>query len=83
MRLLRLANFTRSARPTHLLSCHSPIIRIPIPAALHVLGVYARGAVLDYLPEAAFVAALEVDVFEVEGVDVAGEVAKEEGLAGF
>lgn len=46
-----------------------------ISTALHVLGVYTRGAVLAELAEAAFVAALKVDVFEVEGVDVAGEVA--------
>lgn len=50
-----------------------------IPAALHILGVDARRTGLVYLPETAFVAALEVDVFEVEGVDVAREVAKKEG----
>jgi len=55
-----------------------------IPPALHILGVYARCARSVHLPKAAFVAALEVDVFEVEGVDVAGKVAMKEGgrLAG-
>lgn len=45
------------------------------PAILHLLAVHARrGAGRDY---ACFgiLAALEVDVFEVEGVNVAGEVA--------
>lgn len=51
-----------------------------IPAALHIVGVDARRTGLVYLPETAFVAALKVDVFEVEGVDVAGKVpVKESG----
>lgn len=41
---------------------------------LYILGIHSRGTVL-LVAEAGLFAAVEVDVFEVKGVDVAREVA--------
>lgn len=52
---------------------HGAITRLA--ARLDVLGVNAASTLLDHGAGAGLGAALKVDVLEVEGVDVAGEIA--------
>lgn len=48
---------------------------IPLPTTLHILTINARRTTGREASLASLFAAVEVDVFEVEGVDVAGNVA--------
>ena len=53
---------------------NSPISLLPSPR-LHTLAIHARCAMGGILAFQSALATLVVDVFEVEGVDVAGDVA--------
>ena len=46
---------------------------------LHLIGINTRCTLLDHHARAGAVPSVVVDVFEVEGVDVAGEEAVERG----
>lgn len=59
-------------RQTRRLNRHCPVASI-----LHPLAVYARCGTRVVNPSAHLVAALNVHVFNVEGVDVAWEVAQD------
>ena len=54
---------------------HSPITRLSAP--LHILTIHAGRPFLHQPAHFRLAASLEVDILEVEGVDVAGEVAED------
>lgn len=76
MSYLACIPFLNPSHPSSPLHRHSPIISMT--PRLNILTINARCAVLcRYASSTRFVLAVVVDVFEVEGVEVAGQEARE------